>query len=159
MTNQQRDQVFYISRQIKPTEARYVASQMECLCLVLALDTLYYSLYGSVFEAIADFTAIKSLLNMKTPNRHMLIWQIAIQQYRGNVTIVHEEGNIHNNADGLSRGALANNPDDPAYVPLESEPKIPIGGINITEIGNEFFEEVREYYKQDNNCHIFTSLL
>ncbi|MBW0564713.1 hypothetical protein O181_104428 [Austropuccinia psidii MF-1] len=29
--------VCYISRQIKPTEARYGASQMECLCLVRAL--------------------------------------------------------------------------------------------------------------------------
>ncbi|MBW0518533.1 hypothetical protein O181_058248 [Austropuccinia psidii MF-1] len=27
----------FISRQIKPTEARYGASQMECLCLVWAL--------------------------------------------------------------------------------------------------------------------------
>ncbi|MBW0572063.1 hypothetical protein O181_111778 [Austropuccinia psidii MF-1] len=31
-------------------------------------------------------------------------------------------GNIHKNADGLSRWALANTPDNPAYVPLEAEP-------------------------------------
>ncbi|MBW0466583.1 hypothetical protein O181_006298 [Austropuccinia psidii MF-1] len=30
--------VCYISRQLKPTEARYGASQMECLCLVWALE-------------------------------------------------------------------------------------------------------------------------
>ncbi|MBW0590164.1 hypothetical protein O181_129879 [Austropuccinia psidii MF-1] len=30
--------VYYISRKIKPTEARYGASQMECLCLVWALE-------------------------------------------------------------------------------------------------------------------------
>ncbi|MBW0586789.1 hypothetical protein O181_126504 [Austropuccinia psidii MF-1] len=47
----------------------------------------------------------------------------------------------------------------PAYVPLEAEPQISIEGINITEIGTEFFEEVRESYKQDKNCHILTSLL
>ncbi|MBW0509816.1 hypothetical protein O181_049531 [Austropuccinia psidii MF-1] len=29
--------ICFISRQIKPTEARYGASQMECLCLVWAL--------------------------------------------------------------------------------------------------------------------------
>ncbi|MBW0589737.1 hypothetical protein O181_129452 [Austropuccinia psidii MF-1] len=29
--------IFFISRKIKPTEARYGASQMECLCLVRAL--------------------------------------------------------------------------------------------------------------------------
>ncbi|MBW0588777.1 hypothetical protein O181_128492 [Austropuccinia psidii MF-1] len=88
----------------------------------------------------------------------MLRWQIALQEYRGNMTIVHKSGNIHNNADGLSRCALANIPDNPAYAPLEAEPQIPIDGINITDIGTEFFE-VRESYKKDKNCHILTSLL
>ncbi|MBW0535423.1 hypothetical protein O181_075138 [Austropuccinia psidii MF-1] len=71
--------VFYISRQIKPTESRYGSSQMECLCLVLAIEKLHHYLYGSVFKVITDFNAIKSLLNMKTPNRHMLRQQTAIQ--------------------------------------------------------------------------------
>ncbi|MBW0513222.1 hypothetical protein O181_052937 [Austropuccinia psidii MF-1] len=36
--------ICFISRQIKPTEARYGASQMECLCLVWALEKLNYFL-------------------------------------------------------------------------------------------------------------------
>ncbi|MBW0491178.1 hypothetical protein O181_030893 [Austropuccinia psidii MF-1] len=96
---------------------------------------------------------------MKTPKRHLLRWQIAIQEYRRNINIVHKAGNINKNAYGLSRCELANAPDNPAYVPLEEEPQILIEGINITDIGTEFFEEVRESYKQDNNCHILTSLL
>ncbi|MBW0550451.1 hypothetical protein O181_090166 [Austropuccinia psidii MF-1] len=32
--------ICFISRQIKPAEARYGASQMECLCLVWALEKL-----------------------------------------------------------------------------------------------------------------------
>ncbi|MBW0549417.1 hypothetical protein O181_089132 [Austropuccinia psidii MF-1] len=76
----------------------------------------------------------------------MLRWQIAIQEYRGAMTIVHKAGNIQKNADGLRRWALANNPDNAAYVPLEAEPQIPIEGINITDIGTEFFEEVRDSY-------------
>ncbi|MBW0478658.1 hypothetical protein O181_018373 [Austropuccinia psidii MF-1] len=151
--------VCYISRQIKPTEARYGASQMECLCLVWALEKLHYHLDGSAFEVITDFNAVKSLLNMKPPNIHMLRWQIAIKEYRGNMTIVHKAGNIHNNSDGLSRWALANTPDNSAYLPLEEESQIPIEVINITDIGTEFFEEVRDSYKQDKNCHILTSLL
>ncbi|MBW0543754.1 hypothetical protein O181_083469 [Austropuccinia psidii MF-1] len=55
--------------------------------------------------------------------------------------------------------AVANTPDNPAYVPLESEPHIPIEGINITDIGTEFYEEVTKSYKQDKNCHILTSSL
>ncbi|MBW0508645.1 hypothetical protein O181_048360 [Austropuccinia psidii MF-1] len=148
--------VCYISRQIKPKEARYGASQMERLFLVWALEKLYYYVDGSVFEVITDCNAMKSLLNMKTPNRHMLRWQIAIQEYRGNMTIVHKAGKINNNADGLIRSALDNNPNNLAYVPLEAEPQIPIERSNITEIGTEFFEEVRESYKQAKDCHILT---
>ncbi|MBW0505183.1 hypothetical protein O181_044898 [Austropuccinia psidii MF-1] len=89
----------------------------------------------------------------------MLIWQISSQEYRGNMNLAHKAGIIHKNADGLSWWAIANTPDNPAYVPLEAEPQIPIEGISRTDIGTEFFEEVREYYKQDKNCHILTSLL
>ncbi|MBW0467936.1 hypothetical protein O181_007651 [Austropuccinia psidii MF-1] len=130
--------VCYISRQIKTTEARYGASQRECLCLVWALGKLHYYIDGSVFEVITDYNA------MKTPNRHMLRWQIEIQEYRGNMTIVHKVGNIHKDTDGLSRWALANIPHNPAYVPLQAVPQIPIEGLNITDIGTEFFEEFRE---------------
>ncbi|MBW0527389.1 hypothetical protein O181_067104 [Austropuccinia psidii MF-1] len=73
--------------------------------------------------------------------------------------IVHKAGNINKNADGLRRWELANTPDNPAYVPLEAEPQIPIEGINMTDNGNEFFEEVRESYKKDKAFHILPSLL
>ncbi|MBW0511576.1 hypothetical protein O181_051291 [Austropuccinia psidii MF-1] len=95
--------VCYISRQIKPTEAGYGASEMEGLCLVWALEKFYYYCDGSAFEVITDCNAVKSLLNMKAPNRHMLRWQIAIQEYRGNIHIVHKAGNIRKNAYRLSR--------------------------------------------------------
>ncbi|MBW0572258.1 hypothetical protein O181_111973 [Austropuccinia psidii MF-1] len=88
----------------------------------------------------------------------MLRWQIAIQEYRGNMTIDHKAGNIHRNSDGLSRWTLANTPDNPAYVPLEAAPQISIEAVNITDIGAEFFAEVRESDKQDKNFHILTSL-
>ncbi|MBW0518100.1 hypothetical protein O181_057815 [Austropuccinia psidii MF-1] len=148
--------ICFISRQIKPTEARYGASQMECLCLVWALEKLHYYLDGTVFDVITDCNAVKSLLNMKTPNRHMLRWQIAIQEYRGNMTIVHKSGNIHKNEDGLSRWALANTPDNPAWVPQEEHH---IEGICVTDIGTEFFNQVKESYKIDKNCHILSQLL
>ncbi|MBW0510165.1 hypothetical protein O181_049880 [Austropuccinia psidii MF-1] len=96
----------FISRQIKPTEARYGASQMECLCLVWALGKLNYFMEGCIFEVITDFTAIKLLLNMKTPSRNMLRWKIALQEYKGNMTIVHQHGDSHKNSDGISRELL-----------------------------------------------------
>ncbi|MBW0529231.1 hypothetical protein O181_068946, partial [Austropuccinia psidii MF-1] len=46
--------ICYISRQLKASEARYVATQTECLCLVWALEKLHYYLKGSVFEVYTD---------------------------------------------------------------------------------------------------------
>ncbi|MBW0534253.1 hypothetical protein O181_073968 [Austropuccinia psidii MF-1] len=108
---------------------------MECLFLVWALEKLYYYLDGSVLEVITEFNAVKLLLNMKTPNRHLLRWKIAIYEYRGNITIVNKAGNIHNNYDGLSIWELLNTPDNTSYVPANSEPQIPIEGTKITDLG------------------------
>ncbi|MBW0583895.1 hypothetical protein O181_123610 [Austropuccinia psidii MF-1] len=90
---------------------------------------------------------------MKTPNRHMLRWQIAIQEYRGNMTIVHE------NADGLRRWPLPNDIDNPAYVSEEASPQIPIEGISVTDLNTTFIEEVRQSYTQEKNCSILCELL
>ncbi|MBW0501369.1 hypothetical protein O181_041084 [Austropuccinia psidii MF-1] len=64
--------ICYISRQLKDSKVRYGATQTECLCLIWALEKLHYYLEGSVFEVYTDCTALKSLLNMKTANGHML---------------------------------------------------------------------------------------
>ncbi|MBW0510131.1 hypothetical protein O181_049846 [Austropuccinia psidii MF-1] len=151
--------ISFISRQIKPTEARYGESQIEFVFLVWALEKLTYFLEGCSFEVITDFDTVKSLLNIKTSNRHMLIWQIAIQEYRGNMTIVKKDGNTHKSADRLRRWPLPNTIDNPAYVPEEVSPQIPIEGISITGLNTTFFEEVRNSYTEDKRHSILFQLL
>ncbi|MBW0468357.1 hypothetical protein O181_008072 [Austropuccinia psidii MF-1] len=109
--------ICYISRQLKGSEARYGATQTEFLFLVWALEKLHYFLYGAVFEVYTDCTALKSLLNMKTTNRHIWRRQRAIQEYRGNMTIIYKEVKSHTNADGLSRCPLYNVKRNAAYDP------------------------------------------
>ncbi|MBW0584046.1 hypothetical protein O181_123761 [Austropuccinia psidii MF-1] len=89
----------------------------------------------------------------------MLRWQIAIQEYRGNMTIVHKDGNIHKNSDGPSRWPLSNDIDNPAYVPEDASPQIPIEGISVTDLNTTFFEELRKSYTQDRNRSILCQLL
>ncbi|MBW0566292.1 hypothetical protein O181_106007 [Austropuccinia psidii MF-1] len=132
---------------------------MEFLCLLWALEKLNYFLEGCVSEVITDCTAVKSLLKMKAPKIHMLRWQIAIQEYRGDMNIVHKDGNIHKNADGMRRWPLTNNIDNPAYVTKEASPQIPIEGISVTYLNTTFFEEVKNSYAQDTNCSILCQLL
>ncbi|MBW0477197.1 hypothetical protein O181_016912 [Austropuccinia psidii MF-1] len=92
--------ICYISRKLKDSEARYGATQTKCLCLFWALEKHHYYLEGADFEVYADCTALKSLLNMITTNRHMLGWQIAIQEYRRNITITYKEDKSHTNEYG-----------------------------------------------------------
>ncbi|MBW0548985.1 hypothetical protein O181_088700 [Austropuccinia psidii MF-1] len=82
--------ICYISQKLKDPEAMYGATQTELLCLVWALEKLQYYLQGTVFEVYTDFTALQSLPNMKTTNRHMFRCQIAIQEYRENMTIIYK---------------------------------------------------------------------
>ncbi|PLW25225.1 hypothetical protein PCANC_28413 [Puccinia coronata f. sp. avenae] len=77
------------------------------------------------------------------------------------MTIQHRDGNIHKNADGLSRWALPNDPSNPAYDP-EEEPddeKFPIMGIHVSTFKADFFETVRDGYQKENNAVIITQLL
>ncbi|MBW0526950.1 hypothetical protein O181_066665 [Austropuccinia psidii MF-1] len=129
---------------------------MEFLCLVWALEKLNYYLDGTVFDVITDCNAAKSLLKMKTPNRHMLRWKIAIHRYRGNISIVHKYGNIHKDADGIRRWALENTPEKPAWVPQQEHH---IEGVCVTDIGTELSNQVKESYRMDRSCHILCQLL
>ncbi|MBW0462581.1 hypothetical protein O181_002296 [Austropuccinia psidii MF-1] len=93
---------------------------------------------------------------MKTPNRHMLRWQIYIQEYRGNMNIFHKSGNIHKTSYGLSRWALANTPENPEWVPQEEHH---IKGIFVTDISTKPFNKAKESYKMDKEFHILCQLL
>ncbi|MBW0461656.1 hypothetical protein O181_001371 [Austropuccinia psidii MF-1] len=75
------------------------------------------------------------------------------------MTIENTAENIHNSYNVFRRFELPNTPDIPSYVPTNAEPQIPTEGINITNLGTEFFEGVRESYKQYNNYHILTFLI
>ncbi|MBW0584618.1 hypothetical protein O181_124333 [Austropuccinia psidii MF-1] len=132
--------ICYISRKLEDSEARYGATQTECLCLVWGLQKLHYYMEGAVFEVYTGCKALKSLLNMKTTNRHMLRWKIAIQKYRGNMTIIYKEGKSHINADGLSRWPLDNVRSNPAYDP-EVAAEIPIHCMEIHRRENFRFSE------------------
>ncbi|MBW0515322.1 hypothetical protein O181_055037 [Austropuccinia psidii MF-1] len=132
--------ICYISRKLKDSEARYGETQTECLCLVWALDKHHYYLEGAVFEIYTDCTDLKPLLNMKTTNKHMLRWQIAIQEYRGNMTIMYKEGKSHTNADGLRRRPLDNVKRNPDYDP-EVAAKISIHFMEIDRRKNFRFSE------------------
>ncbi|MBW0526881.1 hypothetical protein O181_066596 [Austropuccinia psidii MF-1] len=132
--------ICHISRQLKYSEARYGATQTEFLFLVWALEKTHYYLEGAVFEVYTDCIAFRSLLNMKATNRHMLRWQIAIQEYRENMTIIYKEGKSHTSEDVTSRCPLENFKTNPAYDP-EVATKIPFHFMEIDRRNKFRFSE------------------
>ncbi|MBW0488320.1 hypothetical protein O181_028035 [Austropuccinia psidii MF-1] len=81
----------------------------------------------------------------------MLGCQIAIQEYRGNMTILYKEGKSHINADGLSRGPLDNLKSNPAYE-LEVASKILIYFMEIDKRRNfRFYEWAPESSSPDTH--------
>ncbi|MBW0527543.1 hypothetical protein O181_067258 [Austropuccinia psidii MF-1] len=103
-------------------------------------ENLHYYLEGPIFEVYTDCTALESLLNIKTTNRCILRWKIAIQEYIGNMTIIYKEGKSHTNADCLSKWPLDNVKRNPAYDP-EVAAKIPIHFMEIDRRKNFRFSE------------------
>ncbi|MBW0477268.1 hypothetical protein O181_016983 [Austropuccinia psidii MF-1] len=82
----------------------------------------------------------------------MLRWQISIQGYRGNMTIIYKEGRSHTNADGLSRWPLANVKRNPAYY-AEVAGKIPIHFMEIDRRKNFRFSEWAPEFGASDSCN------
>ncbi|MBW0529832.1 hypothetical protein O181_069547 [Austropuccinia psidii MF-1] len=83
--------------------------------------------------------SLRALNSYTIPDR----WQIALQEYGGNMTILHKAANIHKNAYGLSNWELPNTTENPSYSSATEEPQTPIEGINITDSVTELFGEFR----------------
>ncbi|KAI7932930.1 hypothetical protein MJO28_017909 [Puccinia striiformis f. sp. tritici] len=156
---EQEEPICFISRQLKDAEKRYRASQLECLCLVWALEKLYYYVDRCTFEVVTDCIALKYLLNVKTPSRHMMRWQIAIQEWRGSMTITHRDGIIHKNADGLSRWVLPNDMENPAFDTEELVREVPIMAIAVSGLASDFWDSVESSYEADKNTACLVSIL
>ncbi|MBW0468803.1 hypothetical protein O181_008518 [Austropuccinia psidii MF-1] len=72
------------------------------------------------------------------------------------MTVVFKSQNIHKGADVLSRWAVADILENPAWVSQEEHH---IEGICVTEIGAELFNKVQKCYNMDKDFHILCQLL
>ncbi|MBW0515669.1 hypothetical protein O181_055384 [Austropuccinia psidii MF-1] len=77
---------------------------------------------------------------MQTTTRHMLRWQIDIQEYRGNINIIYKGGKRNTNEDSLSRWPLDNVNRNLACVPKVAL-KIPIHFMKVDRRTNYRFSE------------------
>lgn len=93
--------IAYASRQLHGAEINYGITEKECLAVLWSVRHLRHYLYGTKFQVITDHSALQWLINLKDPNGRLSRWSLYLQQY--DMEIIHRPGNIHHNADCLSR--------------------------------------------------------
>ncbi len=93
--------VAYSSRQTKPREEKYSATELECLAIVESLDHFRVYLIGKHFKLYTDHSALKSLLTLTSLNLRLWRWTLKIQDY--DMEILYRKGKDNVIPDALSR--------------------------------------------------------
>lgn len=101
--------VAYISRKLFPRETRYAVTELECLAVKWALDSLKYYLLGREFVLETDHRALQWLGRMKDSNARITRWFLALQPYR--FTVQYRAGKENVVSDFLSRHQVVETPE------------------------------------------------
>lgn len=93
--------IAYFSRVLNKAERNYCVTRRELLAIVVSLKFFHHYLYGRKFVIRTDHISLRWLMSFKNPEGQLARWLEWIQQY--DFEIIHRKGNLHKNADSLSR--------------------------------------------------------
>jgi hypothetical protein len=94
--------IAYASRTMNDSERRYSVTKRELLAVLYALKQFrHYLLACPSFTIRTDHAPLVHVQQMKNPSTHIARWLEYMQEY--NFTVIHRQGRLHGNADGLSR--------------------------------------------------------
>ncbi len=102
--DKKRHPVAYLSKTFNKSQRNYTVTEKECLAIVLAIDEYRLLLYGRTFTIITDHSALKWLLQLKTPSGRLARWALKLQEYTFEVQ--HRPGTQMRAPDALSRNAI-----------------------------------------------------
>lgn len=93
--------IAYASRAVTQSEQKYCATELECLCVIWAVEKFRAYLEGSSFKVITDHHSLLWLQNLKDPHGRLARWALRLQGY--DFSITHRKGSLHAVPDALSR--------------------------------------------------------
>lgn len=93
--------VAYFSTKFSKPEKNYCVTRKELAAVVKSLSHFHHYLYGARFTVRTDHAALRWLKTLKEPEGQLARWLGKLEQY--NYQIVHRAGQVHSNADSLSR--------------------------------------------------------
>ena len=111
----------FYSKLMSGAESRYSASEKECLALVRGIEHFDVHLLGKPFVAVTDHKALEALQTSTHLNGRLTRWTLTLQRFT--FTVKYRPGYLHQNADGLSRQAWKDLPQDnpQAITPLNED--------------------------------------
>ena len=102
--------VGFYSRKLHPAEARYSATEIECLAIVRSILHFGVYLVGKPFTVETDHKALTHLHSSTHLNGRLMRWALLMQPY--NFTTRYRPGRENGNADGLSHQAWDGDQDE-----------------------------------------------
>lgn len=99
--------IAYSSRTTNGREAKFSATESECLGVTHALEAFRPYLEVYQFEVVTDHSRLLWLHKLKNPSGRLARWAIYLQQF--NMKLIHKKGAAMQAPDALSRNAI----DDP----------------------------------------------
>ena len=96
--------VAYISRQLKPAETRYSATEQEALAVVWSIKEFEHFLIDKPFIVVTDHHALQWLPTKKSLNKRLARWALLLSEF--SFEVQYRKGKDNANADGLSRNPI-----------------------------------------------------
>jgi len=94
--------IHFASNKLSKAEQNYCTTRRELLAVVRYVKFFHHYLVGRKFQIRTDHKSLSWLLKWKTPSTSQYFrWIATLQEY--DFEIIHRKGNLHTNADALSR--------------------------------------------------------
>ena len=93
--------IAYASRTLNQAERNYSITKREFLAVIFALKQFRHYILGRSFLLRTDHAPLTNYISMQNTSAQLARWIEQLQEFT--FTIQHRPGNLHGNADGLSR--------------------------------------------------------
>lgn len=147
--------VYFVSRQLKPSEKNYSSSELETLAAIWSIEKLHQFLFGRKFELRTDHIALKEVLTgsnkQKLAPARICRWAARLLPYT--FSVVYIRGSTNKIADCLSRLPVPDGNDDTLSLDIN------IAAIHGEELPCLTYTELRGETHNDEVLRNVTNLI
>ena len=154
--------VAYFSHILSGSQRNYCVTHKELLAVVEAIKRFHPYLYGQSFIVRTDHAALRWLLEFRNPEGQVARWLETLQAY--DFTMEHCAGQLHSNANALSRCPCKNCQHCDKLEHLEAHMPPVEPSVNAVTLGNGNIEsyspkEIRQAQSHDDDLKLIMALL